>query len=489
MEETKLVWTRRISTAILAAWVSALAQPLTAQETTQSEPVQETTQSEPVTETPDGKVLLRLRLREGQTYATRMTAQTKTSQNMTESGAYPGLPDKPQRVDMNQNMSFGSDMRVLKVEADGTAQVRVTYHSIKMEMGLPGMPPFMSYDSAKPAKRNDVTSAMMSSMVGQSITLKLSPLGRVLQVSGMEAMTARMLSKMKLGSKEATQVRQTIGQLQKNPLFNGGAGFASSMAVFPDRALGIGDSWKAEVAAAAGSSPPLSAAYTLRSRRNGIASLGVQMTMKPQPLPTPAAVPGFTMSGQLTGTQSGTMQVDEATGWTRGGSIESRFTTRSTAKMKVGAQTQTMRSTGTIKGTVTFTSTAKPATSATPISKPTEKPKGTTMNDVTELVKEDLTFGIGAEAKAGDRVTVHYRGTLTNGTQFDASYDRGQSFTFTLGAGEVIKGWDEGVAGMKVGGKRRLTIPPAMGYGARGAGGVIPPNATLVFEVDLLKIN
>ncbi len=111
------------------------------------------------------------------------------------------------------------------------------------------------------------------------------------------------------------------------------------------------------------------------------------------------------------------------------------------------------------------------------------------MNDVTELVKEDLQVGTGQEAKAGDSVTVHYRGTLTNGKQFDASYDRGEPFTFRLGAGEVIKGWDEGVAGMKVGGKRKLTIPPAMGYGARGAGGVIPPNATLVFEVELLKVN
>ncbi len=111
------------------------------------------------------------------------------------------------------------------------------------------------------------------------------------------------------------------------------------------------------------------------------------------------------------------------------------------------------------------------------------------MNDATELVKEDLQVGTGAEAKAGDSVTVHYRGTLTDGKQFDASYDRGEPFTFRLGAGEVIKGWDEGVAGMKVGGKRKLTIPPAMGYGARGAGGVIPPNATLVFEVELLKVN
>ena len=99
----------------------------------------------------------------------------------------------------------------------------------------------------------------------------------------------------------------------------------------------------------------------------------------------------------------------------------------------------------------------------------------------------DLEVGSGAEAIAGQTVTVHYRGTLTNGEQFDASYGRGP-FSFRLGGGQVIKGWDEGVAGMKVGGKRRLVIPPDLGYGSRGAGGVIPPDATLIFEVELLKV-
>jgi len=109
--------------------------------------------------------------------------------------------------------------------------------------------------------------------------------------------------------------------------------------------------------------------------------------------------------------------------------------------------------------------------------------------DVTELKIEDLVAGTGAEAKKGDAVTVHYTGWLTDGTKFDSSLDSGQPFTFVIGQGRVIAGWDEGVAGMKVGGKRKLIIPPDMGYGAQGAGGVIPPNATLVFEVELLEVN
>ena len=106
----------------------------------------------------------------------------------------------------------------------------------------------------------------------------------------------------------------------------------------------------------------------------------------------------------------------------------------------------------------------------------------------SELIIEDLTVGEGDEAVAGKRVTVHYTGWLTNGSKFDSSLDRNDPFEFPLGRGHVIRGWDEGVAGMKVGGKRKLTIPPEMGYGARGAGGVIPPNAMLVFEVELLGV-
>jgi len=109
--------------------------------------------------------------------------------------------------------------------------------------------------------------------------------------------------------------------------------------------------------------------------------------------------------------------------------------------------------------------------------------------DVTELKIEDLVVGTGAEATVGKVISVHYTGTLTDGTKFDSSKDRGEPFEFTLGAGQVIQGWDKGFAGMKIGGKRKLTIPSSLGYGDTGTpGGPIPPKATLIFEVELLGV-
>jgi len=127
-----------------------------------------------------------------------------------------------------------------------------------------------------------------------------------------------------------------------------------------------------------------------------------------------------------------------------------------------------------------------------PMTEPTATPAAPGANAGKEVVTSsglrytDVKVGEGDEAKSGHVVEVHYTGWLEDGTKFDSSLDRKQPFKFQLGAGQVIQGWDQGVAGMKVGGKRRLTIPPGLGYGPRGAGGVIPPNATLTFEVELL---
>src|SRR6266566_400810 len=117
-----------------------------------------------------------------------------------------------------------------------------------------------------------------------------------------------------------------------------------------------------------------------------------------------------------------------------------------------------------------------------------DKPEGKEITTKSGLKYQDLKEGAGDAAKAGDTVEVHYVGTLTDGKKFDSSRDRNEPFVFKLGAGKVIKGWDEGVAGMKAGGKRKLTIPPELAYGKRGAGADIPPDATLIFEVELLKI-
>ncbi len=139
--------------------------------------------------------------------------------------------------------------------------------------------------------------------------------------------------------------------------------------------------------------------------------------------------------------------------------------------------------------------TAPAATTAAAASASPSSPQATDIKMV-DLVKTDVKVGDGTEATAGKMVSVHYTGWLydeaaadKHGKKFDSSRDRGQPFQFPLGGGQVIKGWDQGVVGMKIGGQRTLVIPAEMGYGARGAGGVIPPNATLIFDVELLGVN
>jgi FKBP-type peptidyl-prolyl cis-trans isomerase len=137
-------------------------------------------------------------------------------------------------------------------------------------------------------------------------------------------------------------------------------------------------------------------------------------------------------------------------------------------------------------GAVASAKPARPAASASASAAPAQAQPPADPN--AKLVQTDLVVGKGAEAKAGDTVSVHYVGTLHDGTEFDSSRKRGQPFVFTLGKGQVIRGWDQGVAGMKVGGKRKLVIPPALAYGDHGMGKVIPPNSTLQFEVELVDI-
>jgi FKBP-type peptidyl-prolyl cis-trans isomerase len=137
--------------------------------------------------------------------------------------------------------------------------------------------------------------------------------------------------------------------------------------------------------------------------------------------------------------------------------------------------------------TTTTTEGTSSATTTTPTSETAAVGQEVTM--ANGLKYSELVVGTGTVANSGDRVSMHYTGWLTDGTKFDSSFDRGQPYTFALGTGAVIKGWDEGIKGMKVGGKRKLTIPPDMAYGANGYPPVIPANATLVFDVELMAVN
>ncbi|AFZ02321.1 FKBP-type peptidyl-prolyl cis-trans isomerase [Calothrix sp. PCC 6303] len=161
-------------------------------------------------------------------------------------------------------------------------------------------------------------------------------------------------------------------------------------------------------------------------------------------------------------------------------------TTASTTSATVTASpTATVTAAPTVTATATVTATPIVTATATPTSAEGSKKVVTTASG---LKYTDVKVGTGATPKTGQTVTVHYVGTLENGTKFDSSRDRGQPFDFTIGKGEVIKGWDEGLSTMKVGGRRNLIIPAKLGYGEQGAGGAIPPNATLLFDVELLGV-
>lgn len=165
-----------------------------------------------------------------------------------------------------------------------------------------------------------------------------------------------------------------------------------------------------------------------------------------------------------------------------GGDREQAVAGRATTDAPVAAQAETQIAQGSASDLVTGSTTGGNAVT---------DPMADGNNIVTTdsgLKYEVIAEGDGAQPKPGDRVFVHYVGTLEDGTKFDSSRDRGRPFDFTIGQGQVIKGWDEGVGMMKVGDRRKLIIPPELGYGARGAGGVIPPNATLIFDVELLRI-
>ena len=188
--------------------------------------------------------------------------------------------------------------------------------------------------------------------------------------------------------------------------------------------------------------------------------------------------PSLALGAALALALMGCNQTSQQSGVTSGAS-----TSGASASASNSAPSQNTSSDAATTTTATATVTTPPAT--TPGASSTG---GTVHKLASGLQYEDLVVGNGKMAEPGMNVSVHYTGWLTNGSKFDSSLDRGEPFKFQLGAGAVIQGWDEGVKGMRIGGKRKLTIPPDLGYGSHGAGSVIPPNATLVFDVELLDV-
>jgi FKBP-type peptidyl-prolyl cis-trans isomerase FkpA len=167
--------------------------------------------------------------------------------------------------------------------------------------------------------------------------------------------------------------------------------------------------------------------------------------------------------------------------------IRQAATLRKQNQQAAATQTVVAVTQAALDATSTAIALIPPTPSPTPRPMPTPNPTLETVTTTSGLKYQDITTGSGAEAKTGDTVVVNYTGWLLDGTMFDTSFKQGEPFEFTLGTGGVIKGWDEGIPGMKVGGKRILTIPPELAYGASGSGS-IPPNATLVFEVELIEV-
>jgi FKBP-type peptidyl-prolyl cis-trans isomerase len=437
------------------------------------------------------KVELHLRLKEGQAYGLRSLSEQKIVQTVNN-----------QKVNVTQIVGFDIRYDVLKVDEAGNLTIKFTYTGATFMVN--GPMGNIEYDSTLPDSKVPDMVKGIAALVGQSLQLTMSPAGRVLDMQGLDAMLQTMTSKIDIPN---PQMREMV-QAQMKAQFgadNIKKMAESSSAVYPDKPVAIGDTWTRGSTAVGmgGFGMTTQTTYTLKDRRDGIAYIDVVSKMGSEGDAAVLKIGTVDVKNDLSGEVKGSMELDEATGWVRKSEQRTQLSGKVTTvihrpapegdltvetPLSVDGRTRLDSITpGTVTAATAANRTAGTQTGAAPTTVQTQK--GKVMTQDNGLIKEDLVEGTGAEAKAGQRVTVHYRGTLTDGREFDASYNRNEPFTFNLGAGQVIKGWDEGVAGMKEGGKRKLTIPPALGYGARGAGGVIPPNATLVFEVELLKVS